>query len=98
MEKDIDPKAYLIEILDFYKQKLLNGGCTMEEIRNVTKVLQENVDVNGTISDFAQFYGVPETTVRTNIFRKLLAKPKRVVLYPFQKFAKIVPRKWHDNR
>lgn len=94
MDTKIDPKAYLIEILDYYKYKLTNGKCTMEEIKSVTNAIVQNTELDGTISDFAKFYGVPETTVRTNIFRKMFAKPKRVLLYPFLKFSKIVPDKW----
>lgn len=97
MQNDIDPKNYLVEILDYYKYKLLNGKCTMEEIRSVTDAIIEHTELDGTISDFAKFYGVSETTVRTNIFRKMFAKPKRVLLYPFLKFSKIVPDKWRKK-
>ena len=98
MDKDFDSKKYLIEILDFYKHKLTSDGCTMDEINSVTKTIEENLNISGTISDFAKFYNVPETTVRTNIFRKMFDKPKRVLLYPFLKFARIVPSKWHSNK
>lgn len=98
MENAPDPKTYLIEILDFYKYKLKNNLCTVAEINSLTKAIEENIDISGTISDFANFYGVPETTVRTNIFRKMFAKPQRKLLYPFNKFAKIVPDKWHNKR
>lgn len=94
MDSNIDPRAYLVEILDYYKYKLTSGKCTIEEIKSVTNAIVENTELDGTISDFAKFYGVSETTVRTNIFRKMFAKPKRVLLYPFLKFSKIVPDKW----
>ena len=93
-----DASKYLIEILEFYIFKLKKNGCTMEEINAATKALEENMNINGTISDFAEFYGVPETTIRTNIFKKMFAKPKRIVLYPFHKFIKIVPAKWRQKR
>jgi len=98
MDNNIDPTTYLVEILDYYKRKLLNGGCTLEEVKSVTKAMVENMEIDGTIRDFAEFYGVPETTIRTNIFKKLFDKPKRRVLYPFHKFSRIVPPKWHKNR
>lgn len=50
--------------------------------------------VQGTIGDFAEFYGRPESQVRVNIFRKVLSKPARVVLYPFNAFHKAVSDKW----
>ena len=94
----IDSADYLIEILEFYIYKLKGGKCTKEEIDSATRLMQENMKSYGTISDFAKFYEVPETTVRTTIFKKLFAKPKRVLLYPFHEFSKIVPEKWRKNK
>lgn len=87
----------LSEILSFYKYKVDNNLCTPEEIKNAEKVLVENMEVYGSIKDFAEFYGVSEGNVRTAINRKLFAKPKRIVLYPFQKFLKIVPERWRKK-
>lgn len=84
----------LSEILGFYKYKVDNNLCTSEEIDAASKVLQENMEMYGSIADFAKFYGVSEGNVRSTINRKMFAKPKRKVLYPFQKFLKIVPEKW----
>lgn len=89
---------YLSEILDFYKYKLDHGLCTMEEINSVEKAIENNMDIDGTIADFAKFYDVPESSIRATISRKLLAKPKRKVLYPFLSFAKVVPSKWRKPR
>ena len=97
MDTNIDPKAYLIEILDYYKYKRTNGKCTIEEIKSVTSAIVENTELDGTISDFAKFYGVSETNIRATISRKLIAKPKRKLLYPFHKFAKIIPTKWRKK-
>ena len=87
----------LSEILGFYKYKVDNNLCTPEEIKDAEKVLVENMEVYGSIKDFAEFYGVSEGNVRTTINRKLFAKPKRIVLYPFQKFLKIVPERWRKK-
>lgn len=92
------PKDYLIEILEYYIFKLKEDKCSMDEIESVTKAVEQNMEIHGTISDFAKFYDVPETTIRTNISRKMLDKPKRKVLYPFHKFAKIVPDKWRKPK
>ena len=94
----MDVKKYLIEILDYYKYKVENDLCNLEEMNSVIRSLEENAKVTGTISDFAEFFGVPEQTIRTNIARKLIDKPKRKVLYPFHKFIKIVPDKWRNKR
>lgn len=94
----IDAKTYLIEILEYYIQRLKTNKCTMAEIQSTTKALEENMDIKGTISDFASFYNVPEQNIRNNISRKLMAKPERKLLYPFHKFAKIVPDKWRHTK
>ena len=87
----------LSEILGFYKYKVDNNLCTPEEIKNAEKVLMENMEVYGSIKDFAEFYGTSEGNVRSTINRKMFAKPVRKVLYPFQKFLKIVPGKWRKK-
>ena len=94
----MDAKRYLHDMLSFLQYKLDNNLCTMEEIESVSKTLQENLQVSGTIKDFAKFYNKPEVNVRVAIHNKLLDKPKRVVLYPFQKFAKVVSEKWRNKK
>lgn len=84
-------------MLDYYKFKIKRDGCTMEEMNSAAKLMQEQLNITGTIKDFADFYGVPESVVRTNIARKMIDKPKRKVMYPFQKFIKITPEKWHKK-
>ena len=85
----MDAKKLLSEILAYYKDKVDNNLCTMEEMESACKVLEENMEVYGTIGDFAKFYGQSEGNVRTAINRKLIAKPKRALLYPFHKFIKV---------
>lgn len=87
----------LIEILEFYIFKLKAGKCTQQEADSAAKVIQENMTIDGTISDFAKFYGVSESNVRAVIARKLIAKPKRILLYPFHKFIKIIPQSWRKK-
>jgi len=87
----------LSEILRFYQYKLDNHLCTMEEIESVTRAMESNMEAQGTISDFARFYNVPEGHVSSTINRKLISKPKRRVYYRFLDFMKIVPAKWHER-
>lgn len=94
----MDASKILSEILGYYKYKIDNNLCTMDELNGALHALEENMEVHGTISDFAQFYGQPESNIRATIARKLLAKPKRKVLYPFHKFAKIIPDKWRNKK
>ena len=94
----MDAKGYLHDMLAFYMYKLDNNLCTIPEIESVSRALQENLEVSGTIKDFAKFYNKPEVNVRVAIHDKLADKPKRVVLYPFHKFAKVVSDKWRNNK
>lgn len=85
-------------MLGFYKYKLDNGGCTMQEIDTATRAIQENMEVDGTISDFAKFYGQSKDAVNSVIKRNLIEKPKRnVVLYPFHAFRKVIPPSWRKK-
>lgn len=92
-----DSKDLLIEILEFYIYKLKAGKCTQQEAESATKTIVSNMEIDGTISDFAKFYGVSESNVRAVIARKLFAKPKRILLYPFHAFRKIAPEKWKNK-
>lgn len=93
----MDAKQILSEMLAYYKYKVDNDLCTMAEMESAQKALTENMQIYGTIDDFANFYGVSPGNVRATISRKLLAKPIRRVFYPFHKFLKIVPTKWRKK-
>lgn len=90
-------KNNLSEIIGYIKYKVDNNLCTPEEIESVSRMAMENLELYGTIEDLAKFYDVPEVNVRNAIHRKLVAGPKRVVLYPFHKFSKVVPEKWRKK-
>jgi len=91
----MDSKSILAEMLDYYKYKLENNLCTMEEIDSAAKLLEENMEINGTIGDFADFYNQSKDAVNSVIKRNLVDKPKRnVVLYPFHKFLRVIPNSW----
>jgi len=87
-------KQNLKELFQFGIYKLDNNLCMPEELRSLERMAESNLKLNGTISDFAKFYGVSEVNVRSTINRKLISKPIRRVLYPFHKFSKIVPESW----
>lgn len=91
-------KEVLSEILSYYKYKVDNNLCTMEEMESAKKALEENMEIYGTIDDIADFYGKTPGNVRVAINRKMFAKPKRKVLYPFHEFIKIVSDKWRKDK
>lgn len=93
----MDAKKILSEILDYYRYKIDNDLCTMEEIEETSRILQENMEIRGTIDDLAKFYDVPESKIRNTINRKSFDKPKRKVYYRFIPFMKIDPAKWRKK-
>ena len=94
----MDAKQRLVEILDFWKYKLDHNSCTLEEIESVTRLLEENLELDGTIGDFASFYGKSKDAVNSVIKRRMIQKPKRnVVLYPFRIFQKLIPDSWRGK-
>jgi len=94
----MNAKDELIEILDFWKFKLKNDGCTMAEIDAAKKAIVDNMKIDATLDDISQFYGKSKTAVSSQIKRNLYDKPKKnVTLYPFHKFRKIIPDSWRKN-
>lgn len=95
----MDCKKILIEILKYYQKKVDEDLCTMEEISAVTKILEENMKVYGTLCDLSEFYGKSKDAVSGVIKRNLLAKPKKnITLYPFHAFQKVIPKSWRKSR
>lgn len=98
MQEEINVQEELVRLLDFYKEQIKSGKCTMSAMLSMYRILMENLDVEGTISDFAQFYGVSEESIRHVLSRYMVDKPKRRVFYKFHPFSKLVPRKWVSNK
>lgn len=94
----MDAKEQLKELFQFAIYKLDNNLCTPEEIRSWDDAASQNIEMDASIKELADFFNVSEQNVRTTINRKLLDKPKRKVLYPFHKFLKIVPDKWLNHK
>lgn len=98
MQNEIDYQEELVRLLDFYKAQLQSGGCTLGAMMAFYEFLMQNLNLVGTVEDFAKFYGVSEDSVRHIISRYMVEKPKRRVFYPFHPFTKIVPRKWLNKK
>ena len=94
----MEANKILSEILGFYKYKVDNNLCEMDELESATKALENNMEIDGTIDSFARFYGKSKDAVNSLIKRNLIEKPKRnVVLYPFHAFRKIIPSSWRKK-
>lgn len=94
----MDPKQEIIEVLKFWIYKLDSDSCTPEEIKQISDVSTKTLVNDATISEFANYFGVSESNVRATIARKVFAKPKRKVVYPFQALLKVAPSKWFEKK
>lgn len=94
----MDPKQEIIEVLKFWIYKLDSDSCTPEEIKQISDVSTKTLVNDATISEFANYFGVSESNVRATIARKVFAKPKRKVVYPFQALLKVAPSKWFKKK
>lgn len=95
-DDEIDIREELRTILRYYDKRL--DSCTMAEMKSLSKMLMSNMEIDGTLDDFAEFYGKSKDAVSSQIKRNLLAKPKRnVVLYPFHAFQAILPKSWRKK-
>ena len=94
----MDEKETILQTLDFLKYQIINNLCTMEEVRSATELLQNSLDIKGTVEDFAKYLDKPESSVRNVISRKVLDKPKRRVYYRFFPFIKSIPLKWLSDK
>lgn len=89
----MDAKELINLTLEFYRYKINNDLCTMEEIQSVADMLQRNLNVIGTAEDFAKFCDISENHVHQIMSRKVIEKPKRRVYYRFIPFLKALPSK-----
>lgn len=94
--EQLDVRQELLTLLDYYREQIKNNQCTMDTMLAFYRILMENMNVVGTVEDFARFYGVSEANVRNVISRYMVKKPKRRVFYDFHEFLKIIPPKWRN--
>lgn len=70
----------------------------MAEMEAAKNALENNMEIDGTIDDFAKFYDKSKDAVNSVIKRNLIEKPKRnIVLYPFHAFRKVIPPSWRKS-
>ena len=94
----MEPKQEIIEVLKFWIYKLDNNSCTPDEIKQMSDVAAKTLANDATIREFADYFGVSESNVRATIARKVFAKPKRKVVYPFQALLKVAPSNWFKKK
>lgn len=87
-------KRILLEFVDFLRYKIENDSLTLEEMDSIAKAVESSVVLYGTTEDFARFYHHSKDNVKVVICRKMIEAPKRVMLYSFNKFRRLIPESW----
>ena len=89
-------KRILSDFLGYLRYKVENDKLTMEEEQAFVKLIEDNLPISGTSDDFARYYKQSPVNVRSVINRKMVDKPRRMVMFSFLKFSKIIPDKWRS--
>lgn len=80
----------LLEIIDFYREKIVNDKCSEADMRPVFKMLSENAIGDVTIGELAEYYNQSESNVRNVLSRNYIGKPRRKLLYNFMNVIKVI--------
>jgi len=95
----MDTKQQLKELFEFGIYKLEHNLCTPSEIDSLAHLIEDGLEMDATITDLANFYGVSKDAVSSVIKRRMIQRPKRnVVLYPFKVFQSLIPEAWRVKR
>lgn len=95
--KETLAEEILCEMLQFLQYKIRNHKLTVTDSDAIHRIF-DGIDITGTADDFAKFYGQHPVTVRSVICRKYIGKPRRAVLYSFNKFRRLIPSSWRKDR
>jgi hypothetical protein len=90
-------KELLLNLLHYWEYQLTNDKCTVEEIQSVANLALNNLDVDATAKDMADYFGQSESNVRNVVTRNFCGnknKPKRKVYYNFAWVLKVMPKSW----
>ena len=95
MQEDVNELA---DLLEFAAKRARNGQMTLGEVNSLCDAVLEHSDVMASVQELAEHYGQSEHNVRCVINRKMMSKPVRKVYYSFNKFSKVVPKKWKCHK
>lgn len=87
-------RQILSDFLGFLKYKVDHDLLTLDEVEQIANVLLRDIEIGGTSEDFAKHYKQSPVNVRSVLTRKYIGRPKRKVIYSFNKFRGLVPNRW----
>ncbi len=96
--EDEEVKDIVLQVVRKWENDLVLGKCTPHQIKSLYNALINNIDMDASIDEMAEHFGQSKSNVSNVIARRFVGKPKRKVLYPFQKIIKIVPRSWLSTK
>lgn len=94
-------KQLILDVLDFWKYKVENNKCTPEEMKNISDVISDNLDIMATVNDISKIYGKSPNNVRVVMSHNQFQKsnpPKIQKFYNFLKFREIIPQSWRKDK
>ena len=87
-------KQVILDILDYLRYQVANDCCTAAELQSIDKSAVENLDIEATTQEIADFYGKDRNAVCNIPKRHFVRPPKRRVYYSFIDFRKYIPKTW----
>lgn len=94
-------KQFVLDIIDYIRGEVVNDKCTPEQLQKIADFGKNELHVQGTIEEIADFYGQSRNNVSNVLSRRPIPRnkrPQRRVLYDFGWFATLVPKSWHKKR
>lgn len=89
-------KKTLLNIIDFLRYQIENDQCTLAEMKSIHNLIVNNLDIDASTKEIADFYGESESNVRNVVSRHYSRdkKAKRKVYYNFAWVSSVIPKKW----
>lgn len=94
-------KNVIIDILDYLKYQVKNDKCTTQQMQRIADLAKEELHMQGTLEEIAEFYGQSRSNVSNLISRRPMPKskrPQRRVLYDIGWISSLVPESWRRKR
>lgn len=89
-------KQTLLNIIDFLRYQIENDQCTLAEMKSIHNLIVNNLDIDASTKEIADFYGESESNVRNVVSRHYSKdkKAKRKVYYNFAWVSSVIPKNW----
>lgn len=93
-------KQYILDSLRYMTTQVEEDKCPPETLFSIARIMMKELDVRGTVKQFAQHYQQSESNIRNVLSRRYIPKnekPLRQVTYRFGWFSSLVPPSWRNR-